>query len=187
MDRISKYTYALLIGLAIASWWLLTLTGVDENRQPVPVHSTDVFSTHYVKLEMNAAGTPKSQLVADKMQHYKDNGVTELQQPRLSFTNTTTPPWLISAEKGVLSADGKDLYLEGQVFIERAKSQNSKALKIITTNLNVKPDINFAETTQRAELLSPPNITVGKGMKLVFEQPIRLELLANVQGKYEKK
>jgi len=187
MDRISKYTYALLIGLAIASWWLLTLTGVDENRQPVPVHSADVFSTHYVKLEMNAAGTPKSQLVADKMQHYKDNGVTELQQPRLSFTNTTTPPWLISAEKGVLSADGKDLYLDGQVFIERAKSQNSKALKIITTNLNVKPDINFAETTQRAELLSPPNITVGKGMKLVFEQPIRLELLANVQGKYEKK
>lgn len=187
MGSISKYTYVFLIGLAIASWWLLTLTGVDENRLPVPVHSTDVFSTHYVKLEMNAAGMPKSQLVADKMQHYKDNGVTELQQPRLSFTNATTPPWLISAEKGILSADGKDLYLQGRVFIERAKSQNTKALKIITTNLNVKPDIDFAETNERAELVSHPNITVGNGMKLVFGQPIRIELLANVQGKYEKK
>lgn len=182
-----KYAYLLLLTLAIISWWLVKITGTDENRVPVPAHSPDSFSKNYVKWEMNATGTLKSKLLADKMEHYSDDGTTYLERPLIIFDNGRMPPWLIKSETGILSADGKNLLLKGQVVIARDKSDQTRAIKITTTNLNVKPETSYAETTERAELLSPPNLTTGKGMKLVFAQPIHLELLANVQGKYEKK
>lgn len=180
-----KYGYFFLAILAVVSWWLVKISGMDDSRLPVPVHSADYFSTKYVKWEMDAAGVLKSQLQAEKMLHYHDDGTTYLQQPLIAFSNGKMPQWQVKSETGLLSADGKDLFLEGKAVIERGKAANARAIKITTTNLKVKPETSYAETDAWTELLSPPNLTTGMGMKLVFAQPIRLELLAKVKGKYE--
>lgn len=181
-------SYLYLAGFALFSWWLVKLTSLDETgRIQAPPHSADYFSTGYAKWEMDETGTLKSQLLAEQMTHYSDDGTTHLTRPVMHFYNETTPPWIIKSETGLLSADGKNLLLNGAVVIDRARAQRARSLTINTSNLNVKPETGHAETKEWAELISPPNRTTGTGMKLHYTQPVRVELLTHVKGNYETK
>ena len=180
--------YLYLAGIALMSWWLVELTGVDlVYHGQAPAHSPDYSSKGYTKWEMNELGTLKSKLLSDEMTHYSDDGTTHMVNPILFFYNEKTPPWVIKSETGILSGDGKDLLLNGKVAIDRAKAEGVSQLTINTSALRVKPETSYAETNEWAELISPPNKTTGTGMKLTYAQPIHLELLANVKGKYETK
>jgi len=183
-----NYSYVYLIIIAAMSWWLLKLTGSDVlGRVTVPSHSPDYFSKGYTKWEMSELGRPKSKLIADEMTHYSDDSTTHMVNPLMSFYNEKTPPWVIKSDIGVLSADGKDLLLNGKVYVDRAAAEGVRELNIFTFNLKVKPEISYAETDEWAELISLPNWTTGVGMKLTFAEPIHLELLSNVKGNYETK
>jgi lipopolysaccharide export system protein LptC len=189
MTRLNgNYHYLYLITIAVVSWWLVKLTGSDElSRIAIPPHSPDYFSKGYTKWEMDEFGKPKSKLIADRMIHYSDDLTTHMLNPIMSFYNEKTPPWVVKSETGILSADGNDLLLEGKVYVDRAAAEGVRALKIYTSNLRVKPATSYAETDAWAELISLPNWTTGIGMKLVFAEPIHLELLSNVKGNYETK
>jgi lipopolysaccharide export system protein LptC len=196
--------YLLLIVTTLMSWWLVKLTGVDEsNTISNAVHSPDYFAQDYSKWTMDAQGKLKEQLIADKVSHYDDN-TTQLSQPSLlTFANSTPKKtaankdsmtnkepqgaaWLIKAEQGLLSADGKQLELTNKVFINRVNTtKKANALTINTSNLHVELDSHKAETKEWVELLSPPQKTTAIGMKVVFIEPIVVRLLARVQGKYE--
>ncbi|MCK9396177.1 MAG: LPS export ABC transporter periplasmic protein LptC [Methylobacter sp.] len=183
-----SYNYLYLIVIAVMSWWLVKLTGSDEfSPIAVPAHSPDYFSKGYTKWEMSELGRPKSKLIADEMIHYSDDGTTHLVKPIMSFYNDKTPPWIIESETGILSADGKDLLLNGKVVVDRAAAEGVRELKIYSFNLKVKPETSYAETDEWAELISLPNWTTGIGMKLTFAEPIHVELLSNVKGNYETK
>ena len=174
--------------IAAASWLLIKLTGLDEGeRVAVPAHSADYLSTGYSKWEMDERGKLSSKLLAEKMVHYSDDGTTHLDKPEMFFYNEQTPPWIIKSETGIRSADGKTILLNGKVTANRAGTEGVRQLAINTTNVRVKPETSYAETDEWAELISPPNVTTGTGMKLTFRDPIHLELLANVRGKYETK
>jgi len=180
--------YLYLAIIALISWWLVKLTGLEEIfHGQVPAHSPDYFSKGYTKWEMNELGTLKSKLLSDEMIHYSDDGTTHMVNPIMFFHNEKTPPWVIKSETGILSGDGKDLLLNGKVTINRAKAAGVSQLTINTSMLKVKPETSYAETNEWAELISPPNRTTGTGMKLIFVAPVHLQLLANVKGKYETK
>lgn len=125
-------------------------------------------------------GKLKNKLIAEKVTHYNDD-TTHSIKPVMYFYNDKTPPWVVKSETGILSADGKDMFLNGKAVVSRAKAEKTKELIINTSNLRVKPETNDAETDEWAELLSPPNVTTGTGMKMVFVSPVHLELLANVK------
>lgn len=186
ISKTRKLSYFLLIVLSIASWWLLKLNGVEGEKIPAPPHSPDFFSIDYAKWEMDGSGLLKKKLLADTIEHFADDGSTRLNNPKIAINNKQSVSWTIHSEAGVLSDDGKNLLLTGQVIIERGQSDRQRKLKIITRNLTVKPESNHAETQERAEIINPPNVTTGVGMKMFFAEPIKLQLLANVKGKYEK-
>ncbi len=180
--------YLYLAGIAAASWVLVKFTGPEEaERISAPAHSADYFSKGYSKWEMDERGKLNSKLLADRMVHYSDDGTTHLDNPVMFFYNEQTPPWIIKSETGIRSADGKNILLNGKVSVDRAGAKGIRQLKINTTNVRVQPETSYAETDAWAELISPPNVTTGTGMKLTFREPIHLELLANVRGKYETK
>ena len=174
--------------IALISWWLVKFTGLDEiYHGQVPAHSPDYFSKGYTKWEMNEIGRLKNKLLADEMTHYSDDSTTHLVNPLMFFHNEKTPPWVVKSESGILSGDGKELLLNGKVAIDREKAEGVTQLTINTSALKVNPETSYAETNEWAELISPPNRTTGTGMKLTFIEPIHLQLLANVKGKYETK
>lgn len=186
-SNLRLYIYGVL--LAIVSWWLLQLTAVDEEviaHEKSP-HTVDYFSTGYAKWEMDVTGRLKSKLVADTLTHYNDDGTTHLQRPVMTIMNPDVPPWVIQSETGIVSGDKKLILMNGKAVVAREAGPGARAMKINSSNLRVQPEINYAETDEWAELLSPPNRTEGIGMKLYYSTPIRIELFSKVRGKYETK
>jgi lipopolysaccharide export system protein LptC len=183
-----KFIYALLAALALLSWWLAEYSGlVEPARLTAKGNHPDYFSKNYTKWEMDETGKLKSKLVAEEMKHFAGYWATHTQKPIMVFSNEKTPPWVVESEIGIMSSDGKKLQLNGKVKINRAKGATVKQLIINTSNLMVTPETSYAETKAWAELISPPNITTGTGMKVTFKEPIHLELLSKVKGKYETK
>jgi lipopolysaccharide export system protein LptC len=183
-----RYRYVFFSIAALLSWWLVKLTVIDLiNKRVTVAHSEDYFSHGYTKWEMAKTGELKTQLLADKMVHYKDDGTLHLDKPVMSFYNANTPPWVIRSETGIVSADGKTVWLNGKAIVDRAKAEGVSPLTINTSNLKVNPETSYAQTADWAELISTPQRTVGTGMKLVYVKPIRVELLAKVRGRYETK
>lgn len=183
-----KFLYIFLSALALFSWWLAEYTGIMPSVKTKPTgNNPDYFSTGYSKWEMDETGKLKSKLVAEEMKHYVDYWATHTKKPVIQFINSETPPWIIEAETGILSNDGLQLQLNGKVTINRAKAEGVRQLIINTSQLMVNPETSYAETVEWAELISPPNITTGTGMKVTFKEPIHLQLLAQVKGKYETK
>lgn len=188
--RYALKTYALVGLLAVASWGLVELFRfeypVDDSSRNAPRHSADYFSQGYLRKDLNEYGRLKSELSARTILHYSDDGTTHIDKPQLSLYNTDSaiPPWIIKAEKGILSADGETLLLQGQVFIDRAKATGVRQMNIKTSHLRVQPKISYAESAEWAELVSPPHRTEGKGIQMTFKKPIAIKLLSSVKSRY---
>ena len=177
------YVYIALV--ALSTWWLQQLNEQREAEKKVAENSPDFFSTGYYKQEMDVEGLPKSELSADKMQHYKFDGSTHLDKPVMTLYNPNAEPWVIRSESGIMAADGDHLQLIGHTVINREASDRNSALKVTTSDLKVTLSTNYAETKAWAEIISPPNQTSGTGMEVTFVSPIHLKLLSKVKGRYE--
>lgn len=181
-----KVIYVVLIGLALLSWWLVKDIGLDDPTKTKRDGKTpDFFSKGYRKWEMDETGKLKSRLVAEEMSHFPVYWATHTKKPVMEFINAQKPPWVIASATGILSKDGKQLQLNGEVKITRPKAEGYREVIINTSNLKVNPETSYAETKAWAELISPPNITTGIGMKAIFKEPIHLELLSKVKGRYD--
>jgi lipopolysaccharide export system protein LptC len=181
-----KFIYILLASLALLSWWLAQYAGLTETSQKKgKPYSADYFSKGYTQWEMDENGRPKSKLTAVELKHYPIYWATHTKKPVMYFLTENKPPWIVEALTGILSKDGKRLNLNGKVRINRPEAEGFRQIIINTSNLKVKPETSYAETEAWAELISPPNVTIGIGMKAVFKEPIHLELLSQVKGKYE--
>ncbi|GAB4254569.1 MAG: hypothetical protein Kow0065_01740 [Methylomicrobium sp.] len=186
--RFHFFVFAVLT--ALGTWWLLRVVGVEDGASKTTTqvkHAADYFSSGYVKWEMDSSGRLKSKLIADTLTHYRDDGTTHLANPVMTFVNPDAPPWVIQAETGVVSSDRKHIQMNGKAVVARDSAPGKRAMKINSSNLRVQPEIDYAETDEWAELLSPPNRTEGVGMKLSYGSPVRIELFSKVKGKYETK
>ncbi len=181
-----KTQYYLLLILGVITWWLVEFFAVEVAVvEQAPPHSPDFFSSGYTKTEMNASGIADNKIFAEQMSHFSDDGTIEMIKPVMTVYNKNTPPWVIISDSGYLSSDRKDLFLNGKVFISREKAPGIGSITVNTTNLRVKPKINYAETDDWAELIAPPSRVTGIGMKAYFQQPIHLEFLSKVRSKHE--
>jgi lipopolysaccharide export system protein LptC len=180
--------YLILFVLALVSWFLSSLFDEEELAEVVIAeHSPDFFSLDYYKKEMTSEGVVKSELNADKMTHYSDDGTTHLENPVMTLHNPDVPPWIIKAETGILEADKDHLFLTGKVYINREGSKQSKSFEINTSNLQVQLSISYAETVDWAEIIDGLNNTQGVGMETFFVDPVRIKFLSKVKGRYEFK
>ena len=184
-DKYQFYIYIALV--ALLTWWLQQIYEQQQMDMKTAANSPDFFSLGYYKKEMDLDGQPKSELVADKMQHYKTDGNTHLERPVMTLYNANAAPWVIQSDSAIMAGDGDHLQMNGHAVINREASEGGSALKVTTSDLQVTLSKNFAETSAWADIVSPPNQTSGTGMEVTFVSPIHLKLLSSVKGRYEIK
>jgi len=157
----------------------------EEKQQPVPIeHSADHFAIKYSKVQMNDQGFMKERLDADYAVHFSDNDETELVNPVMTFLQDNRPPWVMRAEKGIISAKGDKIFLPGTVYIDRAASGSVREVNVQTKNLHLEVKRSYAETDEWVEWVSEFDRMSGVGMRLFYQEPLYLELLADVKGKH---
>lgn len=182
----SQYkVFAVLFFLLVGSWFLADFFAEKEYQGVVTVNSPDYFSSGYYKKEIDNEGMVKSELNADKMIHYSDDGTTHLENPVMFLYNPDVPPWIIQAKTGILAADGDHLLLLGKVFISREKTEKINSFNLNTSKLNVKLSVSYAETDQWVEIIDGTNKTEGIGMQATFAHPLEVKFLSSVKGRYE--
>ncbi len=180
------WTYLTLTAFVLLSW----LFADRLSPKPAPVqtpgsHRPDSFGKKFSKINMTEEGKPKNKLIAESMVHFKDTDVTELEKPEFIYFNTQSPPWVVHSERGTIQSKGETIFLAENVSITRDAAPGVRPIIINTRNLTIKPDIDYAETKEFAELISNRNRISGTGLSLYFGEHKRIQLDSNVRGKYD--
>jgi lipopolysaccharide export system protein LptC len=187
--RNNRIYLGLLLCAALSAWLAEKFRADYENSQAeryATQHSADYFSRGYLRKDLNLLGRLKSTLAAKQIVHYSDDGLTHIDHPILTLYNSqaTIPPWTVRSVAGTLSADGQQLLLQGQVWIDRTAAKGVREIHILTSNLRVQPKLSYAETADWSQLRSPPNHTEGQGLQITFKKPLFIKFLSNVKSYY---
>ena len=185
MERRTLILGGVLLAVLGGTRWLIETSsrqGLPTEQEP---HNADYFLENFTNTVMNDQGTPFRRLSADRMLHFPDDDSTELTNPHFTLFQNELPLWQVQSEQGWMSGDGKLLLLNGPVTIDRAKAPGSRPLHIVTRNLRVQPEENYAETDEKITVTSLGSRLESKGIQVWFKEPAHIKFLANVKGHYE--
>jgi len=173
----------LLVVIASSSAWLLNSLQPQSGHAPEIKDLPDYSLSDFVTTKRDEAGQFQYQLQAMEMQHYPISD-TQLQQPYLVFYQQGQARWYIRAEKGQVSADGQLIYLPGKTIFWQYDASGQRSLSIYSRDVTLKPDLQYAETYAKVDIISPQGTTTAQGMRVYLDQQ-RLELNAKVRSIYQ--
>ena len=178
-------TAIVLILLAAGSGWLLNkLSGSGVSKQAQYAHNPDYYMENFITTTMEQDGSLKNKLYADYMAHYPDDDTTELDNPKLEVFRNDGAPVMIIADKGWVTSDNKVILLTGNVTLWRDNKNGGKKMEIVTTDVKVLTEQEYAETDQPATLVSDRTTINATGVRAYFKEN-RVELLNNVHTKIQ--
>ncbi len=177
----------ILAVLVLGSHWLIPSISTDRPTAGSEEHKMDYYVRDFTTTLMGEQGEPFRQLSAELMVHYPDNDTTELTKPLITMFEQQVPEWQITSETGWLSGDGDLLLLQGKVTIDRPKTATQEPARMITSNLRMQPNQNYAETEEAITIDTVDNRISSKGMQAWLTDPMRIKFRANVRGQYEVK
>jgi lipopolysaccharide export system protein LptC len=186
MDRLRAWSALLpLLALLAGTYWL------SQQVLPLPPtpdykarHDPDYIVSDFSAVSLGEQGTPRFLLSAQKMEHYPDDDVTYLVEPRLTSPYRDRPPVHISAARGEVSHNGEEMFLHDGVLVVRESSGKQGEMKIATSYLHVVPDDETADTDRPVTLTEAHGMTMAVGMKLDSRARV-LKLLSHVRSQYE--
>ena len=173
-----------LLLLLAGTWWL------NQQVQPLPQvqsqqrHDIDYYIDNFSAVTLNTQGQPRYTLTAEKLWHYPDDDTTHLQMPKLTSLYTDRPPTLTSAQTGMVSSKGDDVFLYDEVRIVRPASGSSSEQRFATDYLHVVPDRDWAETDQSVVMTNQYNVIRAVGMEL-DNKARTARLLSRVRATHE--
>jgi len=169
--------------LTIGSAWLLNyLAGKKSTTTNALSHEPDYYMENFTTITMEEDGTAKNKLRAEYMAHYPDDNTTELLKPMLEVFRKDKLPIMIIADKGWVTADNEVILLSGNVKLWQDDEAGERKLEIITSDVKILMDQEYAETDKPATMTGKRMIVNSTGVRAYFKEN-RLELLHNVHGK----
>ena len=179
-------TLFILLFLAAASWWALTI--IDPERRitfTASKEGPDHFMEDFTSTTLNEAGIPVHQLKAIRLTHYPNDRHSELEDPVMTFFKEDQNKWVASAKEGRILDDGEEVFLQGDVNIWQP-GEKSSLITIITRDLRILPNEDFAETSNSVVMQQNDNTVTAVGMQAHFGHGV-VDFLSDVRGWYADK
>lgn len=173
-----------LLLLLLATYWL------NQQVQPLAQtlsqqrHDIDYSVDNFSAVTLSEAGQPRFTLNAQRLWHYPDDDTTHLQMPYLTSLYTDRPPTITSAQTGILSSKGDEVFLYDEVRIVRPPSADLSEQRFATDYLHVVPDRDWAETNQSVIMTNQYNVIRAVGMEL-DNKARTAKLLSRVRATHE--
>jgi len=172
--------------LSAATFWLWhVFTREAPNLPSARRHTPDYYIIDMVRHTMDRNGDLQNVLMADEVYHYPDDNSTELTRPRMEIYNEEQNPWEVVAERGTLKANTDLVVLHGRVEIWRLDDAGQREFEIITSELRVFTNVEYAETDNAATIRSFNSVIKTKGFRANFGHH-RLELRERVRSHIER-
>jgi lipopolysaccharide export system protein LptC len=177
-----------LLALALATvgavaWWLQ-----HGEETPAPARNAgerrpDYRVDNLTATTMDKTGRPEKRLFAVELRHYPDDDTKELQSPRLTLFEEEGPPWVLRSESARVSADDNLIWLQGEVYIDRARSETTREVHLKTSEALLKRKERYAETDRVVRITSESDwTTADSGARLWLQEKLRAKLLGRVRG-----
>jgi lipopolysaccharide export system protein LptC len=173
-----------LLLLLLGTYWL------NQQVQPLPQtqsqlrHDVDFVIDNLSAITLNVQGRPRFTLAAERMWHYPDDDTTHLQMPQLASLYSNRPPVLTSAQTGMISSKGDEVFLFDEVRVVRPAAGDVGEQRFATDYLHVVPERDWAETDQAVVVTSQHSVIRAVGMELDNEERTA-KLLSRVRAFHE--
>lgn len=156
--------FAVLL-VAAGSIWLERATRSDDERPPAQQRRDPDFTAETTRLvAFGKDGRRHFELVAERVTHYPQSGLTQLERPRLRY-QTDGGELEVRARSGEVFGEGERLVLQGEVRAVRPAGADRPALSFESASLTVWPDEQRAETSDPVTLTQGVNTARADGMK----------------------
>jgi lipopolysaccharide export system protein LptC len=174
----------LLLLSVIGTGWFLDRQ--DSSQRPASVSATgpDSFVEDIDLAVMDEQGYLQYRVRAEHMRHFPHDDMLKLNRPDIDIAHTDGAVWHITAERGETTTAGDRLWLLGEVDISRPETATGSAIRVITSDLLVKPEDELAETENAATITGDRYVINAIGLKADFRTGV-LELLSRVRGTIE--
>jgi lipopolysaccharide export system protein LptC len=178
------FPLVLMLSLALLSFWLERTardpsTPISPNR-----HNADYSVERFTITDYGGDGKPESTLSAVKMVHYPDDDTTVLAAPHVVQTRPARPRLVLSADRGALSHDGADVFLNDNVLLVREAGEQVPEARMRTTYLHLDRARQLASTDREVRIEEPGRTLAGQGMAY-DNASRRLTLHSQVRGRFE--
>ncbi len=178
---------ALLMLLGI-TWWASRPEPLVSIQDPVDKTQLQDYFVFGLELrQFDEAGNLGHVLQARQLRHYTESGVTRLAAPEYVLYSDQRPGWRISAEQGQLSRDQSLLQLLGATNIHYEGDATQPPMHLLTSDLNIHPQTEYAETAAPVTVTSEQNWIESVGMHAWFKHPGRIRFLAQTRAHYVAK
>ncbi len=174
----------LLVMVGLTGWWLEEVDDEQRPKSEEQRHDPDYYMENFIRTEMGETGEPKNQLRARFMQHFPDDDTVELEEPWLEFYKPGGRTWYVNAERGWVTSGFEVVLLYGEVRIWQWNDAGAHSVEIITRDLKVLPEEEYAETDMPTTILTPRSKTTAIGMRAKLQNS-KLELLDEVKTHYD--
>lgn len=145
----------------------------------------DYYLENMIRTTTGADGRVRNILKASLVEHFPGDDSVELQRPYLEIYGTDDKPWQVLADRGWMSSGNEVVLLHGDVEIWREDNDGKRSYEVLTKELRVLPEEQYAETRQPAVIVAPGGITHAIGVRANFGHG-RLELVESVRSRYEQ-
>lgn len=172
-----------LLLLLLATYWL------NQQVQPLPRnldqqrHDIDYTVDRFSAVTLNTAGQPRFIISAERLWHYPDDDSTHLQMPQLTRLHTDRPATHTSAQTGMISSKGDEVFLYDEVRIVRDAGKDIGEQRFATDYLHIVPDRDWADSDQSVVVTDRYSTLRAVGME-IDDKARTVKLLSRVRANH---
>ena len=177
----------LMLALAALTFWLDRSVRQEEGVHPsLRRHDPDYVVENLRHTRFDAQGTVESTLAAAKMIHYPDDDSTELIAPRVVQSKPNEPRVTLTAERGVLSQDGEEVFLYDNVQLVREGGADRSETRMHASFMHVVRARSLVRTDRDVVITEDNRELSGRGLEY-HNDSRQLYLRERVRGRFEPK
>ncbi len=166
LNRLSSWFPVLLLGvLAMLTYWLDAQVRTGGRSGVAQGEDPDYFVDDFAATSFGKDGSVVQQLSARKLTHYAEGKPTQVVAPVLTDTQPGKPTIRVRADAGRVSADNENVYLTGNVVVEREPLAGRGRITVATEYLHVQPKTEKADTDRRVTITDATGTHVGGAME----------------------
>ena len=154
--------------LGLGAWWQLRSLPEDDGVRAPRERRPDYIVQGLSALETDAGGQPSRRLNAERLRHYADEDLSELDEPRLVLYRPDGPPWFAQARLGQIQAGGDQVRLTGAVRFDREADATNRPIHLQTEAMDIWRQTGLAETDLPVRIDSDGDSITANGMKLWY-------------------
>jgi len=176
-------TLGLAFLLAFSTFWLDYAVKLPNLHPVSKGHTVDFIVNGLNATAYGTDGLPQSTLSAQNMIHYPDDDSVWLTLPDFKQIEKNKPTMIITAERGKLLNNTRQIYFMKQVQLEALYKDPQKNWKANTDFLHIDPNKNYADTNKPVRIEGQGIIITAGGMNINTRTRIA-HLLSHVQVTY---